>query len=205
MVSKVWTVTRDKVLTKAEIQTVLDELHRKSKRSKLTRRNLIIFRLSTCCGLRVGELTQLTLSNVRLGVRPMLYVPGSISKASRWGKAKSRTVPLHWDKGTLADLTAWKAEREAEGARGDDLFVSTKSGGQIDTKAARKAFQSCCRVLGRPVTIHYGRHSFISHALHAGRSVVEVRDAAGHSGINITNGYAHLVGDDDGVIGNLFG
>ena len=61
-----WTVDRERILTRAEVQIVLAELHRKAKRSTLTRRNLIIFRLATCCGLRVSELTRLTLGNVRL-------------------------------------------------------------------------------------------------------------------------------------------
>ena len=61
-----WTVDRERILSRAEVQTVLAELKRKAKRSPLTRRNLIIFRLATCCGLRVSELTRLTLGNVRL-------------------------------------------------------------------------------------------------------------------------------------------
>jgi site-specific recombinase XerC len=44
----------------------------------------------------------------------------------------------------------------------------------------------------------------ISHALHAGRSVVEVKEAAGHSSLATTSIYAHLVSSDDGKIGNLF-
>jgi len=64
-----------------------------------------------------------------------------------------------------------------------------------------------CKVLGRErqaeLTIHDGRHSFVSHALHGGRSIVEVRAAAGHSSLATTSIYAHLVDTDDKV-GNLF-
>ncbi|QDV73067.1 tyrosine-type recombinase/integrase [Botrimarina mediterranea] len=194
-----WKVDRERILTAAEVRLVLDELTRKARRSALTRRQLILFRLATCCGLRASELTGLTLDNVRLGARPSIRVPKSIGKGG-----KARTVPLHWDAATLADLKDWKAQRIAQGATGSDLFVCTSTGKPIARKDARLAFQSACKPLGRHVTIHDGRHSFVSHALHAGRSIVEVRDAVGHSNIATTSLYAHLVSDDDSVVGNLF-
>jgi integrase len=57
--------------------------------------------------------------------------------------------------------------------------------------------------LGRHVTIHDGRHTFASHALAGGRSLVEVRDALGHRSIATTSLYLHLVEEDEAV-GNLF-
>jgi hypothetical protein len=54
------------------------------------------------------------------------------------------------------------------------------------------------------LTIHHGRHTFISHALAGGRSLAEVRDAAGHANVSITSGYLHVVVEDEGAVGNLF-
>ena len=54
------------------------------------------------------------------------------------------------------------------------------------------------------LTIHHGWHTFISHALAGGRSLAEVRDAAGHANVSITSGYLHVAVDDDAVVGNLF-
>lgn len=65
-----WSVDRSRVLTRAEIAAVLADLRRRARRSRLTRRNLIIFRLSACCGLRVGELTRLRLGDLHLGLQP---------------------------------------------------------------------------------------------------------------------------------------
>lgn len=189
-------VDREKILTQKEIQLVLSELKRKSKRSALTRRQLIIFRLATCCGLRVSELTQLKLTNIHLGVNPYIKVPKAIAKGH-----KARTVPLNWDEGTLSDLTEWKAHRLSEGG---SLVLCTASGKPIARKDARLSFISACKILERPVTIHDGRHSFVSHALNDGRNIVAVRDAAGHANISTTSIYAHLVSDDDGVVGNMF-
>ena len=44
----------------------------------------------------------------------------------------------------------------------------------------------------RTLTIHHGRHPFISHALAGGRTLAEVRNAAGHSNVSITSGYLHV-------------
>lgn len=203
-----WKLTRDKVLTIDEIRRVLADLHRKAARSINTRMNLVLFRLSTCCGLRVSELCGLVLDDVRVGSdRPTIRVPKAIAKGH-----KARIVPLTFDQGTLDDLRAWKALRQSQGARGSDLFLCSQHkdsrGRKIDRRNARMRFKVACKCLGSErqaqLTVHHGRHSFISHALHGNRSIVEVRDAAGHASLATTSIYAHLVTDDDDKVGNLF-
>jgi site-specific recombinase XerD len=49
-----------------------------------------------------------------------------------------------------------------------------------------------------------GRHTFISHALAGGRTLAEVRDAAGHVNLTITSGYLH-VAVEGSEMGELFG
>src|SRR5947207_5439361 len=106
-----------KILSRAEIAAVIHDLKRK-RRSVNTRQNLTIFRLATCCGLRVSEIVGLTLANVKLGSkRPHVYVPKAIAK-----RKKPRTVALNWDAATLADLDQWKAERIAAGASAAEPF-----------------------------------------------------------------------------------
>ena len=203
-----WTVDATQILCRSEIATVLADLQRKVKRSINTRQNLVIFRLATCCGLRVSELCGLKLGDLRLGLaRPYINIRKAVGKGGR-----ARRVPLWWDHATLQDLTAWKAEREAQGAGRGDYFVCSQAqkafGNQLDRRNARARFISCCRVLGRErqaeITIHTGRHSFVSHALAGGRTLAEVRDAAGHANIATTSVYTHIAtGDDDGP-GDLF-
>jgi len=120
-------------------------------------------------------------------------------------------VPLHWDAATLAEITAWKMLRVGQGARPSDPFICSQRvdshGHALDRQNLRQRFKCCCRCLGterrQEITIHTGRHSFISHAIHGGKSVVDVRDAAGHSSLNVTNLYSHLV-DGDETVGDLF-
>ena len=63
-----WKVDETKILSRSEIASVLADLKRRSRRSVNTRMNLAIFRLSTCCGLRVSEISGLKLQNVRLTI-----------------------------------------------------------------------------------------------------------------------------------------
>jgi integrase len=125
---------------------------------------------------------------------------------------RARRVPLWWDAGTLADLKTWKAKRLADGARGDDPFVcsmqANRRGLRIQRHAIRRRFLTACKVLGmsrlRTLTIHHGRHTFVSHSLAGGRTLAEIRSAAGHTNVAVTSAYLHVSVDDDAVVGNLF-
>jgi integrase len=198
-----------KILSRRELTTVLSDLHRKAGRAAGTRLNLVIFRLATCCGLRVSEITSLRMADVNLTLpRPYLRVSRSSAKGG-----KPRIVPLHWDSGTLGDLTGWYERRLAGGAAPSDVFVgSPRKGstpGPLSRHTVRKRFLTACKVLGddrlATLTIHHGRHSYISHALAGGRSLAEVRDGAGHANVSITSTYLHVVVDEEEGIGDLFG
>jgi integrase len=196
------------VLTRREMQVVLDALHSGAKNSRQTRLNLILFRLAACCGLRVSEISGLKLADVKLEEsRPYIKIQRGASKGG-----KSRIVPLWWDAGTLKDITDWKADRVSAGAgEGDWFLVSPRSGRETirySRHTLRRRFKTACKALGldrvRSITIHHGRHTFISHALAGGRTLAEVRDAAGHANVTITSAYLHVVVEDEEV-GNLFG
>lgn len=197
-----------KILTRRELAAVLADLRRKSPRSGSTRLNLIVFRLAACCGLRASEVAKLQMGDVHVQMpRPHLRIRASAAKGG-----KPRMVPLWWDAGTLADLSEWRTVRLEGGMRATDPFISS---GKPDREyivysrhTLRKRFRTACRVLGKErlqtLTIHHGRHTFISHALAGGRTLAEVRDAAGHSNVSITSGYLHVAVEDEGL-GRLFG
>lgn len=192
-----------KILTRNETSAVLGELRRKARRSPSTRLNLIVFRLAACCGLRASEIAQLEVADLRVeSERPHLRIRRGASKGG-----KPRVVPLWWDAGTLEDLTAWKVHRLASGPEPDAPCVNNRCGTQLSRHTLRKRFRTACKVLGlerlESLTIHHGRHTFISHALAGGRTLAEVRDAAGHANVSITSGYLHVVVGDTKV-GALF-
>ncbi len=197
------------ILSLDEISLIVNDLRRRARnRSKSAALNLILFRLSACCGLRVAELTGLTVANIRVGsAKPHIFVPAGIAK----GK-KARMVPLWWDAATLADLENWKAKRVKDGARGDDPFLcSTRegiAGRRLGIRTAQSRFDRVVRDAigaerGEDLSIHSGRHSFVSNALAGGKNLVEVRDAAGHSNISTTSIYLHLASQST-EMGNIF-
>jgi integrase len=209
MIATLWHVDQTKILTRRELACVLDDLARRAPRSASTRMNRAIFRLACCCGLRVSEIRALRLEDVCVATgRPHLRVRPEGAKGKR-----ARVVPLWWDAATLEDVTAWKREREEQGARPGDAFVCclwpTRLGRRLIRHTIRERFRTACKGLGlerlRTLTTHHGRHTFISHALAGGRSLAEVRLAAGHSSLHTTSAYLHVAVDDDGRLGNLFG
>lgn len=196
-----------KILTRRELTCVLADLVRKAPRSANTRLNLVLVRLACCCGLRVSEIARLQIPDVRVEVsRPHLRIRRGAAKGNR-----PRIVPLWWDAGTLADLSDWKSERLSQQAHAAEPFVACLRPGRLGTPLSRhtlrKRFRTACKVLGRDrleaLTIHHGRHTFISHALAGGRTLAEVRDAAGHANVSITSTYLHIAVDDEAV-GHLF-
>jgi integrase len=68
----------------------------------------------------------------------------------------------------------------------------------------RKHFRTACKALGADrleiLTIHRGRHTFISHALAGCRTLAEIRDDAGHANVSITSGYLNVAVDDEAAV-----
>jgi integrase len=192
------------IFTSAELASVLTDLRRRSRRCDRginARCNLTLFRLSCCCGLRCKEICGLNLEDViASGPRPCIRVSRWITKGTEQ-KRKARTVPLWLDLGTLADLTAWKESRVAAGAKPDDPFlcsVNAKTQGQrLDRRLCFRRWRTAIRILGKErvaqVSIHKGRHNYISYMIAAGVPLPAVRDFAGHQNIKTTDVYLHAM------------
>jgi len=187
-----WRITAEQILSDAEIDLVLADLSRRSRRSRMAQVQRVVFRLATFAGLRASEIAGLRLSNLRLtGERPSIYVPKTIAKGAR-----SRLVPL-WSDATVNDLVAWREGRLRDvGGDVSALVVARASGQGFCRQEVRKRFLSACKALGAErllsVTVHSGRHTFVSRALSRGVPIQGVRDAAGHASIATTNIYAHM-------------
>jgi integrase len=210
-----------RILRRNEISAVLDDFRRRLRRRQAggnTRLNLTIFRLSCCCGLRVKEICGLAVQDVVAAGdgTPFVRVPAAITKGHRHRRTgqvarRTRIVPLRWDEDTRQDLLAWREFRQSRGAGLDDPFVcgqsTANSGRPLKTSQVAKKWKSAIRALGpervRQLSIHCGRHSFITHALYGGIPIIHVSRAAGHASIATTNAYAHLLDDVD-VPGNIF-
>ena len=174
-----WQLESTSILSAKEVLEVIADLKRRSKRSVNAKTNLIVFRLATCCGLRASEIAGITIGDVRLSsTKPYIYIRKTVAKGGR-----KRQVPLWWDGATLDDLTAWREfRRKEDGAPDSAPFVCTRAkgsaGNRLHRNAIRSRFLNACKVLGeerlKALTVHSGRHTFVSHALKH-RTLAEVR------------------------------
>lgn len=128
--------------------------------------------------------------------------PHLIVRSGKGGKR--RTVPLWLDRGTLNDLRAWKDFRISQGAGQNDPFLCHQRRGSTGRPLAVRSLQDrwdtiVHKVLeeerARQIACHCGRHSFASHLLDQGFSLVELRDWLGHGSISTTSIYLHVCPD----------
>jgi len=188
-----------KFLDIEEISACSQYADKRAKTSKNFRVNRVVFRLSCCCGLRTCEIHGLNLGDVTSeGGKPFIHIRKDNTKGKN-GVYHDRVIPLNWDASTLAVIAQWKLQRLADGATKDDPFVCSERKGYLGARLAKPKlamrWASVLKCLPEPrrISIHKGRHSFATHALAVGRSLVEVQRALGHASINSTNVYLHLV------------
>ncbi len=164
--------------------------------------NEMIFRLSACCGLRCKEIQGLEMRDIILSGVPHIFIRPEITKkpSNPDSKARWRRVPLHWDPENLEWFTRFMTDFSMLPKNHRVVYSTyvTKLGNPLERKMIASRWNNNLRSALGPeradlLSIHKGRHSFVSHALAAGRSVVEVRDAAGHKSIDVTNIYARAV------------
>jgi integrase len=195
------------ILQRDELTLCVRELRGKLSRQPRLWPNLIIFRLSCCAGLRRKEIVGLEMRDVKLaGARPHIVVRPEITKGED-GKRRRRVVPLWWSEGTHRDFAAWAEKRLEMGAGPRDPFVCSVRSGHVGRPISWSKVDCHWRTAIRPLgeerveqlSVHSGRHSFISHALADGRTLAQVRDAAGHSSIAITDIYVHAIEPDEPI------
>jgi len=173
-----------KILLRDEVARVVADLRGRTSRN--ARQNLILFRLACGCGLRCAEICGLEVRDFCVGGKyPHIRIRSEIAK-----RKKARRVPLWWDTGTRIDLLNW-----INGRRGRVLTQQRiiSRGRPLHEHLAARRWKTAIGCLGpervAQLSIHCGRYSFCTHSIMAGRTLMEVRDAAGHESIATTNVY----------------
>jgi integrase len=143
-------------------------------------RDRTLVRTTYACGLRIGEVVRLRVTDIDGGRRVLLV---------RQGKGqKDRLLPL--SPVLLGELRAyWRRYRPAEW-----LFPGQRRGRPLHLGSWQRAFAALVRPLGlgKPVTLHTLRHSYATHLLEAGVDVVTLQRLLGHRHLSTTAGYLHL-------------
>ena len=171
------------ILSVEEINTILNSFN---TNNHLAIRDKALISLLYSCGLRVSELTKLTLTN--------LFLEEEIIKI--FGKGgKERIVPI----GLKAKLDIMKyidLVRPAHARRSSSmgfLFLSNR-GHVISRKTVWTIIKKTALKAGvdKSISPHTFRHSFASHLLEGGAGLRIVQELLGHSSISTTQIYTHL-------------
>ena len=144
---------------------------------------MILFDLRT--GLRQGELLGLQWADVNLD-KGFVVVKRSIFRG-RVGTPKSnknRMVPLCDE--------AVEALVKHQHRRGPYIFCDEQGNPLTDNKSKNPLRTACRRAGLRPIGWHVLRHTFASHLVQQGTSILKVKEYLGHSDIRVTMRYAHL-------------
>jgi len=150
-------------------------------RTKLGLRDKAILELMYASGLRVSEVSQLTLNAVNREAG-FLRVTGKGNK--------ERIVPI--GKPALASLARYLAEsRPALSTRGE-IFLSNR-GTPLSRKTTWYLIKKYARIAGitKHLSPHTLRHSFATHLLQNGGDLRVIQEMLGHADIATTQIYTH--------------
>jgi integrase/recombinase XerD len=170
-------------LTKDEMQALLNAPDRSTWHG---RRDYALLHLAGQTGLRVSELTAVTIRDVHLGHGPHVACHGK-------GR-KDRITPL--TRQTVTAVRTWLDER---GGAGDDPLFPSRRGTPLSSDAierlvskhASTAAASCPAITGKNVTPHTLRHSAAMALLHAGVDTSVIALWLGHESSETSMIYLH--------------
>ena len=174
------------VLDPEEQARILRELERSDSLSAL--RNLAIIRLLLNAGLRAREARELKIKHLD-------FKSGKLKVRGK-GR-KERVVWLSAD--DLALVRAWLTRRPGNGApSGDLLFTSLDGSRPVNDRWLRRMVKRVAEQAGiaKDIHPHSLRHTFATDLLRATKNLRLVQKALGHSNIETTTIYAHIVDDE---------
>ena len=146
-------------------------------------RDRSLFLLMLRCGLRVGEVRNLSLGDLSLHAAanqlPRLWVRGK--------GGHERVVYL--SNQALAALEAWLAVRPETGSAA--VFLN-RFGRRFTVTGIQYLLASYCHEAGIWLTCHQLRHTFARHLVEAGVPVTTIQRLLGHVRLRTTEGYLHI-------------
>jgi len=159
----------------------VQELERFFNQPKLNRKHRALFMTAYAAGLRVSEVCQLRIGDLRSD-RHQIHVVQAKGKKDRYTLLSPRL---------LEELRAyWRLYRPT-----DWLFPSkTYPERHITEGAVQRAFTDAVQAAGLPNRggIHSLRHSFATHLLEAGVDPLTLQRLLGHSSLRTTTTYLHV-------------
>lgn len=175
-------------LTEAEIEKLLSVAS--SDTSELGKRNCLILYLLYGSGMRISELTHLTIPGIRFDI-------GIITIQGKGGKERMVPMPQSTME-MLRDYTQTMVQRmkEADDKNPDYLFpvVYRNKIKPISRQSCWIIMQHLCRKAGiyQPVSPHMLRHSFATHFMKNGADIRSLQLLLGHQNVTTMQIYTHV-------------
>lgn len=168
-----------RVLDGQELSQLLDAPSPEGEPIWRRRRDDAVLEILYGSGVRVSELCQLELSQVRLDERALIV----------WGKgAKERRVPL--SEPAVDALRAWMQVRhEVVPVESGAVLFGNERGKPLTPRDVRRVID---RRSPRPTHPHALRHTFATHLLDGGADLRSVQELLGHSDVATTQRYTHV-------------
>ena len=146
-------------------------------------RDRAMFLLMLRCGLRVGEVRNLSLDDLYL-----YSIPGSLPRLWLRGKGDKQRV-MYLSSQALAALEAWLELRPEGNERA--VFVN-RSGKRLTVTGIQLQLAAYCQRAGVWVTCHQFRHTFGRHMIEARVPVTTIQKLMGHAHLRTTEIYLHI-------------
>lgn len=188
---------QEEVLSKAEIQSVLEDL--KAHEPWF----YPVFALWLGTGLRNAELIGLSWDAVRLEegellIHKTLKRDGTATHRRRWSTTKtgrSRVVPLREDLVLLLQEHQEQMQSLGLDTQSGLVFVTPRTYGHLYDSGLEKVWKRSQQRVGlSPRRLYAQRHSFLSHALAMGNSPADLAAVAGHRTEELLKTYAKPTG-----------
>ena len=174
------------ILTQEEIKQLYEVCTSAWERSILS--------LGYGCGLRVGELDQVNIEDIRLREKIVIVPKGKGNKR--------RVVPM--SPGVVGDLSDYYFNEREQLTKGrdykprDQAFMLNSRGGRLKEWTYNKYLKKMIERIGseelegKEITMHSLRHSIATHLIEQGIPVEQVRQFLGHSQLETTQVYTHI-------------
>ncbi len=146
-------------------------------------RDRAMFELLYSSGLRLSELTSLSLGDVS-------FVDATVRVIGKGNKTRVVPVGSH----ALEALQSWLPVRECLAHRNELALFLNQRGEAISPRAVQSRLRAWGIKQGLPgyVHPHMLRHSFASHVLQSSGDLRAVQEMLGHASISTTQVYTHL-------------
>ncbi|MCR4951004.1 MAG: tyrosine-type recombinase/integrase [Solobacterium sp.] len=167
--------------TVEEIRTLMDSFDDSDPKQFLDH---AVLEMIYACGLRVSEVTSLTLNRTDLDSGRLRVL----------GKGdKERIVPI--PSGSVPLLKKYRDVLRPVLVKGrTSLFFVNRYGRRLTPRYVESMLQSKCTELGfqKHITPHKLRHSYATHMLQGGADLRSIQEILGHANISTTEIYTHV-------------